>query len=288
MSETTGPGEEAPPDPPHDGDAAPPGQSGDAQPGATDPPAAPGAGADLGSSGWYPDPAGRYEHRWWDGQAWTGQVSRGGTAEIDPSGGAPVTPDRSVLDATDLAFDLTLTQFLRNGVWQIWDRSTNAHLGWMQVNHGGGFSMATYALHDAEGRHVLSLVRPRTMFGLELDVFDHLGQRVARAKAQGSIVSLMAAHPDHPASEVVWATTSALRTVPGPRDPVWKQSFTELVDHAGRAIGRLDLTVPRRGGGPGWLYLHRTPEAPPPLRVLCVICVPFLALLSSETRRVQG
>ena len=37
--------------------------------------------------GWYDDPAGQYDHRYWDGAAWTEHVSRAGQAST-----APVTP----------------------------------------------------------------------------------------------------------------------------------------------------------------------------------------------------
>jgi hypothetical protein len=33
--------------------------------------------------GWYADPSGRFEHRYWDGHDWTSQVSRNGVFEID-------------------------------------------------------------------------------------------------------------------------------------------------------------------------------------------------------------
>ena len=35
-------------------------------------------------AGWYADPAGRYELRYWDGSAWTEHVSRGGQQYTDP------------------------------------------------------------------------------------------------------------------------------------------------------------------------------------------------------------
>ena len=34
--------------------------------------------------GWFPDPAGRFDHRWWDGVRWTETVSRGGSTTTDP------------------------------------------------------------------------------------------------------------------------------------------------------------------------------------------------------------
>lgn len=35
--------------------------------------------------GWYPDPSGRYEHRYWDGNVWTPNVSHDGSTFLDPS-----------------------------------------------------------------------------------------------------------------------------------------------------------------------------------------------------------
>lgn len=33
---------------------------------------------------WYPDPSGRFEFRYWDGETWTGHVSTGGESSWDP------------------------------------------------------------------------------------------------------------------------------------------------------------------------------------------------------------
>jgi hypothetical protein len=35
-------------------------------------------------AGWYSDPAGRFDHRYWDGAKWTEHVSRAGAASVDP------------------------------------------------------------------------------------------------------------------------------------------------------------------------------------------------------------
>jgi len=37
-------------------------------------------------AGWHPDPHGRHEYRYWDGSAWTDQVSDGGVQATDPPG----------------------------------------------------------------------------------------------------------------------------------------------------------------------------------------------------------
>lgn len=42
--------------------------------------------------GWLPDPEGRYEYRWWDGQSWTDQISHQGQAGRAPLGTAPQQP----------------------------------------------------------------------------------------------------------------------------------------------------------------------------------------------------
>ncbi len=45
------------------------------------------------AAGWYPDPTGRFEHRYWDGSAWTDYAARGGVQSQDPvAGGASVGP----------------------------------------------------------------------------------------------------------------------------------------------------------------------------------------------------
>ncbi len=40
-------------------------------------------------SGWFPDPHGRYEHRWFNGTAWTADVAANGQRFVDPMGAAP-------------------------------------------------------------------------------------------------------------------------------------------------------------------------------------------------------
>ena len=44
----------------------------------------------LGPAGWHPDPTGRYEYRYFNGQQWTGDVSTHGQRFID-SGGPPTS-----------------------------------------------------------------------------------------------------------------------------------------------------------------------------------------------------
>jgi serine/threonine-protein kinase len=39
---------------------------------------------DVAAADWYPDPAGKFEMRYWDGEAWTDQVAESGTVAPDP------------------------------------------------------------------------------------------------------------------------------------------------------------------------------------------------------------
>lgn len=43
-------------------------------------------------AGWYPDPLGRNDHRYWDGSQWTDHASRGGATITDPLDG-PHSPE---------------------------------------------------------------------------------------------------------------------------------------------------------------------------------------------------
>lgn len=36
------------------------------------------------AGGWHPDPSGRHQYRYWDGTAWSAQVSDGGVVSTDP------------------------------------------------------------------------------------------------------------------------------------------------------------------------------------------------------------
>ncbi len=56
----------------------------DPTPAATPEPAAAVAAAPAVPAGWYADPSGRFELRYWDGAAWTEHVARGGQQFTDP------------------------------------------------------------------------------------------------------------------------------------------------------------------------------------------------------------
>jgi hypothetical protein len=51
------------------------------------------------AGGWHPDPAGRADQRYWDGERWTEHVMRGGESGIDHLGSPPSSGLRRALDA---------------------------------------------------------------------------------------------------------------------------------------------------------------------------------------------
>lgn len=52
-------------------------------------------------AGWYADPVGRFEHRYWDGSEWTEHVARGGQTDRDPLGDAVERDSGDTLRAHD-------------------------------------------------------------------------------------------------------------------------------------------------------------------------------------------
>ena len=78
---STGAGWALPPDSaPSSTTAAPAAASASAVPAAS----TPAATSAAAPAGWYADPSGRFELRYWDGDRWTEHVSRGGTQHTDP------------------------------------------------------------------------------------------------------------------------------------------------------------------------------------------------------------
>jgi uncharacterized protein YxjI len=67
--------------------------------------------------GWYPDPFGRHEHRWFDGVQWTDQVSSHGKQSVDPPTGAHV-PTAVQRDSTRSQRDVAKAGVAGQAAWQ--------------------------------------------------------------------------------------------------------------------------------------------------------------------------
>ena len=57
--------------------------------------------AGQSATGWYPDPLGRFQHRYWDGGEWKEHVANAGVGAIDPlaTSAAAVTGATAATDA---------------------------------------------------------------------------------------------------------------------------------------------------------------------------------------------
>jgi uncharacterized protein YxjI len=125
--------------------------------------------------GWYPDPLGRHDHRYWDGREWTHHVGSGGQQGVDPlyaapaatpaaASPAPAAPVRQTSPARDFPAPAAQTdkrvqkQLRRLGVT---DGSMSGDDSWLDepvlvVNQKAKLLEvnAEYAVHDRSGRHV--------------------------------------------------------------------------------------------------------------------------------------
>ena len=75
-------------------------------------------------AGWYPDPLGRFDHRWYDGARWTADVSLDGVRRVDPAGigpsaGGPQTERRRVPRVVIVLAVITLGGLV-TGIAVIW------------------------------------------------------------------------------------------------------------------------------------------------------------------------
>ncbi len=121
---------------------------------------------DPAAAGWYPDPHGRHEERWWDPPRWTDDVRDGGTRGTDPVAPAPASPtvsaaavgpggDPRVLDLE--SFVVAMPE-VGGGTWQ---RTLPVHgpegdgtVGWVHFakeKHGLYGGSATAFLLDPSG-----------------------------------------------------------------------------------------------------------------------------------------
>ena len=64
-------------------------------------------------AGWFPDPYGRYEQRWWNGTDWTANVATAGAQAIDPMGNSPVIPFATPATATSSEVAVASTAGIR-------------------------------------------------------------------------------------------------------------------------------------------------------------------------------
>jgi hypothetical protein len=240
----------------------------------------------MADVGWHPDPSGRYEHRWWDGERWTEAVSTAGATFTDPFGGQPPEPDRALVERPQLAVDLGAGGLTGTGTWTVTERDGSAVLGYVQVQRGNSStSLAVYLVQDAVGRTLLDVRRP-SGFRTEVVVADHQGLLVGTARIRGSNVTLVGPAPGGPpGTTATWAGAKAhgLQWGAGgfsgkaPGAPQLKVTSSD-----GTPIGAVDA-LPDEQGDVRWLVLDRDPAMPEPVRTLVLALLPVASVLKAET-----
>lgn len=168
---------------------------------------------------WYPDPAGRHQYRWWDGNQWTDQVSSNGKQDIDPLTAAPaVVPSVSanadkIRSAVEKKTGAPAGQFQGGGTlftepilvvnqkaklielnneYGIFDQNGNQLGAVRQVGQSKAkkllravSSLDSFMTHnlqivDASGQVVLALTRPRAVIKSQFQVQDGNGNEVGQ------------------------------------------------------------------------------------------------------------
>lgn len=176
------------------------------------------------AAGWYPDPLGRYELRYWDGGAWTAHVSTGGQTSMDEPTGTPAVPtvQRSaekirrdvaragaggaatsgggtVLTESVLVVNQKAKVFELTNEYAVFDRDANQIGAVRQVGQSTArkalrllTSLDQYLSHrleivDMQGRVLLRLTRPAKLLKSRVVVEDSTGRELGQIVQQNVI-----------------------------------------------------------------------------------------------------
>jgi hypothetical protein len=265
------------------------------------------------AGGWHPDPAGRFEHRWWDGYRWTDQVSTAGSTATDPAGGLPdaseVSPtaaaertlataagpdpalDRRLFESASFAIDVTDGGLDGGGTWwaRLHDGTPIGHIG---AGLGGRAQWAE--VQDPANRVLLRLAQDPLAGTHGLAARDGQGRMVGVLARQGDddgTVDLRAPTPGAPpdAPFALYGTLHAF----GKTVVAGFPDSRPVLDPAGLTVGgirvidntREKLVWDKRPVQQSWMLVDRDPALPDPLRTLIVAAVPMLAACIVQQKR---
>lgn len=236
-------------------------------------------------SGWFPDPSGRHEERWWDDPQWTDDVRDGGERSVDPLVTVPApstvptagsssaaaasvpTPGHPVLDAPTLVVAMPA---VGGGTWQdtlpVLD-ADDKPLGWVQlgkVKHGWAGDEASATLVDASGAPLLGARRTTTVgqtrsgpsHGFEL--LDAQGALVSRGQ-HSRVIDRQRLRFSLGGTEIVRLDFTHSRR---------HQASPTTISAGAVEIGRIVQLGQRAPAGPAgsWLRLDRAPGLGEPQR----------------------
>jgi uncharacterized protein YxjI len=226
-----------------------------------------GAGAPANHPpGWYPDPFGRHETRWWDGQRWTEHVASHGRQTVDPPTGgghiptvqrapekvvrdvqragaaAPVQGGGTLFDEPILVVNQKAKLIEVNNEYAIFDQHGRQLGAVRQV----GQSMAKKAIRvltsydqfmthklqivDGYGNVLMALTRPAKVIKSRIIVQDRAGNEIGQITQQNAIGKIRFALE---AGGHTWGSINAEN---------WRAWNFNIQDHTGNEIARITKT----------------------------------------------
>jgi uncharacterized protein YxjI len=228
---------------------------------------APGQPPAQHAPGWYPDPFGRHEVRWWDGHQWTEHVASHGRQAVDPpTGGGQVptvqrAPEKIVRDVERAGVAgtgvqgggtiftepiLVVNQKAKlievNNEYAIYDQHARQIGAVRQV----GQSLAKKAIRvltsydqfmthklqvvDGHGNVLMALTRPAKVLKSRVIVQDAMGNEVGQIVQQNAI------------GKIRFALESGGHTWGSINAENWRAWNFNIQDHAGNEIARITKT----------------------------------------------
>src|SRR5918997_301045 len=197
-----------------------------------------GAGATgQHAPGWYPDPFGRHETRWWDGQRWTEHAASHGRQVVDaPAGGG------SIFTEPILVVNQKAKLIEVSNEYAIFDQHGRQLGAVRQV----GQSMAKKAIRvltsydqflthklqvvDGHGNVLMALTRPAKVIKSRVIVQDHMGNETGQIVQQNAI------------GKIRFSLESGGHTWGSINAEIWRAWNFNIQDHAGNEIARITKT----------------------------------------------
>ncbi|WP_456844449.1 phospholipid scramblase-related protein [Cellulomonas sp. P5_C6] len=177
---------------------------------------------------WYPDPHGRFEHRFWDGSRWTEHVGSAGRQAIDPPLASPPMPPVDARPGPAAAVAPAAPTATQN-------KKVQRQLRQLGVGDGevGGGTLFTESVLVVNQR--AKLFEMKSEFG----VYNQHGQKIGAVREKGYSVSRAVMGGDNGTRrlQIVDLKGRVLLTLTRPAT-VWKSKFL-LMGAEGRPVGEI-------------------------------------------------
>ena len=217
---------------------------------------------------WHPDPQGRHQLRWWDGERWTDHVSTNGVTSLDPvehAGAVPVgqqtadsirhqvanqagvadpafTGGAGLLDQAILVVNQKWKLIEINNEYAVYDQHGNQIGGVRQVGQStlkkairlvssvDQFMTHTLQVVDASGQVLMVITRPAKLVKSRLNITDGNGQPIGDVVQQNAI------------GKIRFSLEAGGRTLGSINAENWRAWNFSIRDHAGDEIARITKT----------------------------------------------